>query len=346
MGKHDAWLEEQKPEDPEVTALKQKLKNAETVNARLSKQLGLVEAYHAGAGKAPRWISPQARRRPGTALACLQVSDLHLDEVVNPAEIGGINAYDRSIAEMRLKRWADKAVELGKRYQHAWDGAVVFFGGDFVSGSIHEELRETNADVLPGTMVHWAPLLAAALGQVADYYKRVHVPVVVGNHGRLTRERPFKRRGRNSWDWMLAQLVKSHFANDPRVTFDIAEGSYLFVPMYDTHAFLSHGDEVSGGSGWAGVFTPLGTLHRKAIELAGVHNLPLSYSVVGHWHQCLLAHQRGFSLNGALKGHDEFAAGLRFRPEPPSQNFWVHTPEHGVTVQAPIYVQDKRREGW
>ena len=315
-------------------------------NERLSRLLGLVDSYHSGAGTPPLWARPKKKYRPETATACIQLSDLHLDEVVNPGEVGGLNATNREIAELRLRRWADKACEMGERHPHQFDGATIFWGGDMVSGAIHDELRETNADVLPGTMVHWAPLLAAAIRQVVDFYGKVYVPAVVGNHGRLTVKKSAKKRGRNSWDWLLCQMVASHFADDDRVTFNIAEGSYLFVPLYDTHAYLTHGDEVSGGGGWAGVWSPLGNIHRRGMELAAAHNLRPSYSVIGHWHQTVLAHHRGIVCNGAMKGWDEYAATLRLRPEPAMQNWWVQTPDKGVTLAGPLFLEDRKSEGW
>jgi hypothetical protein len=313
---------------------------------RLSRLLGLVETYHAAAGTPPKWLRATKKHKPGSATACLQFSDLHLDEVVQPGEVGGLNAYNRDVAELRLRRWADKACEMGERHAHTWDGALIFWGGDMVSGSIHEELRETNADVLPGTMVHWAPRIAAAIRQVADFYGKAHIPCVVGNHGRLTIKKSAKRRGRNSWDWLLTQMVAAHFTDDPRVTFDIAQGSYLFVPVYDTHAYLTHGDEVGGGGGWAGVWSPLGTIRRRGMELAAAHGIRPDYAVVGHWHQLTLAHHRGLVCNGAMKGWDEFAATLRLAPEPAMQGWWVHTPENGVTLAAPLLLEDRVAEGW
>lgn len=341
------WANEQaEAESPEGKAAAARVATLEAENARLAKLLGLVETYHAGAGTAPSWMRPAKRSKPGSATACMQLSDLHLDECVNPAEVGGLNAYNREIAELRLKRWADKACDMGDMHRHDWDGAVIFWGGDMVSGSIHEELRETNDDVLPGTVVHWAPRIAAAIKQVADFYGRVHVPAVVGNHGRLTIKMPAKRRGRNSWDWLLVNMVAAHFKDDPRVTFDIAQGSYLFVPVYEDHVYLTHGDEVGGGSGWSGVWTPLMTLCRKGAEMAAAHGIRVAYATVGHWHQACLAHARGVSLNSSLKGWDEYAAAMRFKPEAASQNWFTHTRKHGVTLAGVLFVADKAREGW
>lgn len=349
----DEWAEAaRRASDAEAAeaSARARINRLEAENARLSKILGLVEGYAVTAAKkTPRWLAPKTSK-DGTsrldATVCLQLSDLHLDEVVDPGQVGGLNAYNREIAEMRLRRWANKACELGDVHRHRWEGGVLFFGGDMVSGAIHDELRETNADHLPGTMVFWAPRLAAAVRQVLDFYGRLHVPAVVGNHGRLTLKKQAKGRGRNSWDWLLYEMVKSHFAGDERITWDISEGSYTFAKIYDRHVYLTHGDEVGGGNGWAGVWSPLGTIHRRGIELGVAHGIRPDYSVVGHWHQTVLAHHRGLVCNGSLKGWDEFAATLRFRPEPAMQNWWVVSADYGVTLSAALFVEDRKAEGW
>lgn len=342
--KHADWAKEQAQEPDKASAARIAALQAE--NARLSKLLGLVESYHAAAGDPPRWLLPRRRNLRGQATAVMQLSDLHLDEVVKPGEIGGLNAYDRSIAELRLKRWADKAVEMGERHNHKWEGAVVLCSGDLVSGAIHEELRETNADHLPGTMVHWAPKIASAIRQVADFYGRVYVPSVVGNHGRLTMKMTAKGRARNSWDYLLMQMVAAHLSSDTRIRFQASEGDYLLIPIYDRWIWQEHGDSQRGGGGWAGIFTPLGSIHRRAVEVAAAHGKRIDYVAVGHWHTTLLAHARGMVCNGSMKGYCNYASSIRLRPEPAMQNWWAVTPEYGTTIAGALYLEDRKSEGW
>lgn len=336
------WLPSDKAKvDPRVQRL-------EDENARLKKQLGLIEGYCAEARTPPKWLRSKKGERVDDkeATACLQFSDWHLDEVVDPGQIGGLNAYNRDIAYLRLKRWANKACEMGEMHKHKWSGAVIFFNGDFVSGSIHEELAETNADYLPGTMVTWAPLIAAAFKQVADFYGALYIPAVVGNHGRMNEKKQAKGRGRNSWDWLLAQMVKAHLADDKRIDWDISEGSYIFAPIYGRHVFVTHGDEATGGGGAAGVMYPMSKIHANAMRLGQAHGIVPAYSVIGHWHQTVLAHQQGVSGNGAGKGYDEYAASLRLKPEAAQQNWFIETAKYGVTLAGSLFLEDRKAEGW
>ena len=35
-----------------------------------------------------------------------------------------------------------------------------------------------------------------------------------------------------------------------------------------------------------------------------------------------------------------------FEPEPAQQALWITTPERGITFSAPVFVQDRKAEGW
>ena len=72
----------------------------------------------------------------------LFLSDLHWDEVVNPLEVMGLNEYNREIAIKRLGRVCRKFLDfsLGNRYGYTPENICIMFGGDMVSGHIHEEL--------------------------------------------------------------------------------------------------------------------------------------------------------------------------------------------------------------
>ena len=75
-------------------------------------------------------------------------------------------------------------------------------------------------------------------------------------------------------------------------------------------------------------------------------NCPHDVLIMGHWHQLVQAASAGLIVNGCTKGPDEFAAIMNFPDEPPQQAWWLVTPEHGVTVQSPIFVMDKQKEKW
>jgi hypothetical protein len=88
----------------------------------------------------------------------------------------------------------------------------------------------------------------------------------------------------------------------------------------------------------------LGT-HRKN-QRQSAAGKPYDVMVMGHWHQNISLPSRGLLVGGCLKGYDEYSYISNFPPEPPQQALWITTPEHGITFQAPVFVQVRKAEGW
>lgn len=312
---------------------------------RLQQIVGIHES--ATAATPPKWLVP-ARAKKHHATVCTILSDCHFDEVVRPGEIGGLNAYSRAIGELRLRRWADRVVAITRDYVSGvdFDGLVVMLGGDVFSGALHD-LAETNEDTLPGSVLHWSALICSALEMLADEFGRVHVPCVVGNHGRLSYKPRTKLRARDNIDWLLGHLVARHFAADKRVTVTVTDDPDAFVPVYDTVHLLTHGDQTKGGGGIGGIWPPIMRMAARKQQRYAPAGRPFDIVVMGHWHQLIMAPEQGLIVNGSLKGYDEFAAHImNARPERAQQALWLVTPEHGVTASFPVIVADPKTEGW
>ena len=297
----------------------------------------------------PTWLTPKRPDKGHRATATLLLTDCHFDEVVNPDEIDGINAYDRKIAEARLKRLFERTIRMSREYLTGvrYDGAVVMLGGDLVSGIIHEELRETNFDMLYGTVTHFLDPLLAGIDMLATEFGKVHLVGVPGNHSRSKPGKPrFKGRARDTADWLIYTLLARDLRSDSRITFEIPEAMDARVTIYDTRYLLTHGNQFKGGSGIAGALSPLmlGVARKGQRERAA--GRPYDYLAMGHWHQRMWIPGKGLIVGGSMIGFSEFDYGSNFTPEPPTQEFWLTTPEHGPTISAPIFVADRAREGW
>lgn len=294
----------------------------------------------------PAWTKRTPKRGVHHGTPWLLLSDLHLDEVVNPPEIGGVNAYNRRIAEYRLAETFHRAIRVCRDHWSGvvYDGIVCPLAGDLYGGEIHEELTQTNEDTILGSVLHWADHLAGGIEMLADEFGKVHVPVVVGNHGRRTRKPRHKHRARDNFDWFTGQLLARQFAKDRRVTFDVSDSADAFVQSYGQTVCVTHGDQVSGGGGIGGIYPPIMRMDaRKRIRQAAMHR-PYDLLVFGHWHQLVFG--PNWVLNGSLKGYDEYAFDNNFGFEPPQQALWLMTPEHGKTWTAPILPGDRKKEKW
>ena len=308
----------------------------------LEQQVDLLSNLKAGSVKPPPWLRPKKKAKD-TGIVCAVLSDTHFDEIVSPNEIQGRNAYNREIAVQRLRKFFEKIVLLTNDYLTGlnYSGCVLFLGGDIFSGDIHDELTQTNEDTMLGSVLFWTEQISAGIGMLAEEFGEVHVPCVVGHHGRRTRKPRAKLRARDNFDWFLAKTLESQWLSDARVTFDIPDGTDAFVPIHDATYLLTHGDQASGGGGIGGIWPPIMRLVARKRN-----NNDFTCMVLGHWHQLVMAPSSGFILNGSLKGYDEFASVMNFPCEPPQQALWINVPDKGILWQTPILVCDRKAEGW
>ena len=294
----------------------------------------------------PKWLSPAKPKAGSHATLMLMLSDMHFDEVVNPAEMDGINAYDRTIATQRLERWCRNVIKLSRHYLAGvtFDGVVLMHGGDSLSGIIHDELKETNADTLLGGLLYWLEQEAAATNLLADEFSKVHFVAVPGNHPRLSRKPRAKLRAKDNLDWLLPKLLEREFRGDKRVTFQIPEAADAWFQVYGRGHLLTHGDQVNGGSGIGGIWPPIMRMRARKTQVHMATDRPFDTLWMGHWHQYIGT--AGLVVNGSVKGYDEYAKLSNFAPEPAQQAMAIATPENGITWQAPVFCADREREGW
>lgn len=342
----------------EIGQLRRDLRTANEKAERLARELSdnrrllsLFESIEHAQPTPPEWTHTPTKGKH-SATPVLLITDTHFDEVVNPDEIMGVNAYNREIGYQRIERAFHGAARVAKDLLGGWsyDGVVVLFGGDIVTGEIHDELTQTNEATVIDTMIHWLEPLAAGVKMLREEFGRVHVAGVVGNHGRNTRKPRAKRRVRDNFDWAIYRLLARDFRRHTTVTFQVDDSPDAIVPIYDTRLLLTHGDQFRGGTGISGALAPLmlGEHRKRRKHSAAVHqgrpDLDYDVMVMGHWHQRLVL--PGLIVGDTLKGYDEYAAVSNFPYAPPSQELMVVAPEHGIVANAPVYVQDRQAEGW
>lgn len=289
----------------------------------------------------PNWVLPTASTRRRYAVPTAVLSDTHWDEVVNPGEVGFVNGYDRKIAEKRLKNFFQNTVKICDTFVTGveYPGIVLAVAGDLFSGQIHEELKETNEDVLCGSVMHWLEPMIAGIKILKERFKQVYIPWVVGNHPRLAIKPRSKGGVRDNFDWLFGQLLAREFRNDAAVVFAISESFDLQYQIYRTRFILTHGDQFRGGSGISAEFSPLFIGDARKRQRYQAVEQPYDVMVLGHWHRLIFLDSPAIIVNGSIKGYDEYAVKQSFKFERPRQAFWLTDPQHGVTIRAPIIVQ-------
>lgn len=324
---------------------KHELEEARKFIAKLEREFGFMSKI--GKRKAPpAWVGkPRMAKAQHYATPNIMLSDLHLDEVVDPEQVMGINKYDRHIARLRLRHTIESAIKMSFDYQAGvnYPGIVVNMGGDIFSGDIHEELSQTNEEPIMKSFVFWLDEIGAALRTLADEFGKVQVNVVVGNHGRTTRKPRMKNRVYSNFDWLFGTMLQQILADDKRITFEVATSADMVYDCYGYTTMLTHGDQARGGSGWGGIASPIMRLQDKKTKRQAAINMPFDYMVMGHWHQLMWF--PSVIINGSMKGYDEYAFTENFGYEPPQQALWFMTPEHGRTTMLPIFCEHED-EGW
>lgn len=329
-----------------LTAAKRQIRELEGENAKLQQTLEVVAA--AQSVPRPDWLrgAKKAKGHHGTLVA--PYSDFHIGEAVDPAEMNGYNAYNVEIAEQRTRRFFERTILVARDYLAGvtYDGIVMPHLGDTISGDIHEEFKQTNELSNYEAIPYAVAWLEEGIGLLADEFGKVHVPCVPGNHPRDSKAPRYKKRSAHNADTLISNLVAQKFRNDDRVTFDIPAALSADFEVYGTRFRIEHGDEAKGGGGIQGALAPLALHTHRRRKQAQAEGTPFDVLMMGHWHQLMFALGKGFIVNGAGKGYDEYARGKAFEPEPPQQALLTVTPEYGVTAQLPLFVGKRSSEGW
>lgn len=292
----------------------------------------------------PTIIPPKAHVSGDPGFPMTIWSDWHWGEVVRKDETGGANAFNRRIAIKRVDSLVNNTIRLLRDYAGrtpSYPGIWVMLGGDMISGSIHDELRETNWGTVEEQAIEVGDVLAGALLRMADEFGSVHVPCVVGNHGRKAHRPPAKAKVRENREYGVYKSLARQFAGDKRFHFYVPEETDFFFSVYGHRFLLTHGDSL-GVKGGDGIIGALGPITRGTIKVAASERQigrDFDTLVMGHWHTYIPRSEAVAAIvNGTLKGYDEYARlFLRVRFARPSQALWLVSPKHGIAAQWPVY---------
>jgi len=338
------------PEDPrqsrrlhdELASVRAQLKTAERELIAAEDLRSVVFKLASSPVDPPRWTTKVDKGKRQQELPVLFTSDFQWGEVIQYDEVDGLNAYNIDIAKQRYRLLIDKTIDLC--FNHTahpnYPGIVYLRGGDSISGSIHEELADTD-ELKPNPCIKsLAEEEIAGIRKLADAFGKVHVISVPGNHGRQTKKPRAKLYADTNADDLLSWFVEMHFSatGDKRVTFYTPRSGDAYFQLGRLRFLLTHGDRI-GSRGGMGFIGPAATILRGVYKTRQQYhqiNKHIDYVLVGHFHvPMLLPH---CLVNGSLSGFSEYAKLLRVEPEPASQwLFHVH-PENGLIQSRQIYV--------
>jgi hypothetical protein len=280
-------------------------------------------------------IRPTSSKRVGEAAYWMVGSDWHVEEHVDPAVVNGKNSYDLAESKRRASLFFSRGLRLYQMFRQdvAIPKIVVPLIGDMISGSIHEDLAESNLLPPADAALRWIEYAASGLELLLAETRKdgveIFVPCHTGNHGRMTKERRIQTEAGNSLERLMYAHLAAYFRNEPRVTFNISAAYHSYVQCYDVLVRIHHGHAVNYGGGVGGITIPV----NKAIAQWNKAR-PVDLDVFGHFHQHLDG--GNFIANGSMIGWNAFAISCKAGFEVPKQASFLIDKKRGKTIVAPI----------
>jgi hypothetical protein len=271
------------------------------------------------------------------AVAVMVASDWHVEEVVDPATVNGMNQYSPEIAKLRAEKFFTNGLRLLKIFQKDTNikKLIIPLLGDFFSNTIHEELQEGNA-MMPGDAAWYAQsLIQSGIDYIlANSDVEILLVCHTGNHGRMTKKVHISTEAGNSLERYMYRNMAQNYEGNKRVSFLISEGMHSYVEVFGLTLRFLHGHSIKFGGGVGGITIPI----RKAIsQWNKVRKADITF--MGHFHQCVDGGD--FIVNGSLIGYNAFAQFIKADYERPKQQFVVISDYNGGEkgVVAPIRVE-------
>ncbi len=299
------------------------------------RQLGILSAL-AAAPLRPVVLRSTKGKNPTQrqGVPVMLCSDWHVEEPVELAKVNGLNEYNLDIADRCIDKMADAFEWLGTDKRYDMRTGVVWLGGDLYSGYIHEELVEASF-LSPVQAVLWLQeRIEKMLRKIAancPNLERILVPCNDGNHGRLTHKIRVSTRTANSLEWLLYQNLARRMSDDKRFEFQVADGEWTYVDVFDQTIAFTHGDTFRYQGGVGGISIPL----RRGINEMRKYR-KITQTCLGHFHQrCDFG---DINVNGSMIGVNSYGMHIHAPPEPRQQSWFLIDQSRGKSLSAPIWL--------
>lgn len=273
-------------------------------------------------------------QKRGDRYAIALFSDAHIEETVDADTVLGLNSYDTSVAEKRIKAYFANLTTCLKRDCVE----TLYFAslGDQISGFIHEHLMQENGMTPPEATLFGQSLIVSGLKYIRQEMPELTIVFIgiAGNHSRITKKIQNSNNFKMSYEWIMYQNIKQICeASNMRIEFLIPESELALVETPDGKRYIfCHGYQVqSKGTGTvAGIYPALGRLAMKWQKIFKQDKIFL-----GHYHTCVSIPTA--TVNGSIIGYNAFALTNGMGFEEPAQMYEVFDSEIGQLLSRKIY---------
>lgn len=263
-----------------------------------------------------------------SATAIALASDWHIEEGVKSSQVNGLNKFDLDIAKQRAEKFFTVVAQLIKVHQKEYniDTLILALLGDFISGSIHDDLKEGN-DIQPTEAIWEAQKLIASGIEFLLKETKVNlvIPCSAGNHSRITEKQRVQTEYGNSLEILMYRQMEKYFNKESRVKFIINDSYLTYVKVYNYSCRFHHGHALKYSGGIGGLFIPA----FKAISQWN-KSKHADWDFFGHFHQ--MKDGGNFISNGSLIGFNAYAVKIKADYEAPKQAFAIIDEERGLDV--------------
>lgn len=264
------------------------------------------------------------------------LSDLHGEEEVKPSQVNGVNKYNPEIAKASTEKFFRVVAQLIKVHQKEYDikNHICALLGDFISGSIHDDLKEGNS--IQPTEAIW--MVGGWIVSGLKYLRKtcpevnIIIPCSLGNHSRITEKQRIQTEYGNSLELLLYKRIEEYFEDDKMVKVIITDSYFTYVEVYGKTLSFSHGTNCRYQGGVGGLTIPV----NKAISQWDKMK-KCDYYFMGHFHTFCVG--SNFIVNGSVIGYNAYALSIKAGFERPTQTFALLNSERDLEVVRKIILR-------
>ena len=256
-------------------------------------------------------------------------SDLHGEEEVKPSQVNGVNKFNLEIAKESTDKFFRVVAQLIKVHQKEYEikNHICALLGDFISGSIHDDLKEGNK--IQPTEAIWlvGGWILSGLKYLRSECPDVNliIPCSMGNHSRITEKQRVQTEYGNSLELLLYNRIAEYFENDDNVKVIVTDAYFTYVEVYGKTLAFSHGHAVRYIGGVGGLTIPM----NKAIAQWD-KTKRADYYFSGHFHEFCVG--TNFIVNGSVIGHNPYGVKIKAAFQRPTQTFCLLNRDRDLEV--------------
>lgn len=305
----------------------------------------LVETVAPRFAAVPAYVPAAPHKHATVETLLLMLSDFHAYETVKSDRVLGLNSYDAPTMARRAKRVIDSALSIKERMERGggwrFPKCVVAANGDFVSGTIHEVERHSDAPNVVMAVFGAGMTLASMVRDLASRFESVEVFCTSGNHGRLPDARRMQQKDpTRNWDTLIYLFARTALRDIANVRFHIPDSYSVLYELEGFRFYQGHGHDIKS---WNSI--PFYGINRMASNLNALlasKDSAVHYWLFSHFHNKASMGAAGgeYFINGSLIGGTEFSVNGLGRSDDPCQLMLGVHPRHGVTHRWPIQAED------